>query len=348
MTLTGHNQAWPTVADGSEQGAELRVLGLTGQEERTYRELLRCRSATTEQLRASLGLSAEEADRIFGSLQSKGFASWSTGAPPRLLASPPGPAVDVLALEIERELQRARVAAARLAAGWSASPHDRQVDEIVEIINGREAMSRRFESMLKSAREEILGFVARPLVVSERANADLNLEALHRGLRSRSIYERAVFEAPGVAGLVAECETAGEEARIVDRLPGKMLVVDRATALLPVNLEMPGVEPGAAVVHAPLTDSLTALFEELWRRAVPVALAGRPAGADSGGPADDDIRLLSLLVAGLSDDTAGRQLGMSRRTVHRRLGRLMHAVGVDTRLQLVWRATTNGWLPPPT
>jgi DNA-binding NarL/FixJ family response regulator len=113
-----------------------------------------------------------------------------------------------------------------------------------------------------------------------------------------------------------------------------------------VNLDVPGVEPSAAVVHAPLTSSLTALFEELWARAVPMTRRD-DLGAAAGLPSAEDRRLLFLLVGGLSDDVVGRQLGMSRRTVHRRLQRLMAAAGVESRLQLVWWATAAGWLPAP-
>jgi len=51
-----------------------------------------------------------------------------------------------------------------------------------------------------------------------------------------------------------------------------------------------------------------------------------------------------LLLAGLSDDTIGHRLGMSTRTVYRRIKRLMDIVGAETRLQLGWHAARAGWL----
>jgi DNA-binding NarL/FixJ family response regulator len=56
--------------------------------------------------------------------------------------------------------------------------------------------------------------------------------------------------------------------------------------------------------------------------------------------------MMSLLVAGLSDESVAHYLGISRRTLQRRLTRLMKNAKVDTRLQLVWRATSEGWLEP--
>jgi DNA-binding NarL/FixJ family response regulator len=43
--------------------------------------------------------------------------------------------------------------------------------------------------------------------------------------------------------------------------------------------------------------------------------------------------LLGLLVAGLKDETIARQLGVSLRTVQRRIAALMHELGARTRFQ---------------
>jgi DNA-binding CsgD family transcriptional regulator len=323
------------------------VVGLSPLEEQAYRLLLRRRSATPAQLGEELGLTPRETAEACEALERKGFASRTTGTETHLLAAPPSAAVDVVALQLERQVQQARVAAARLADEWAAAADGRRVEELVQIVTGAEAMAHRFELLLAGAQHEILGFVAQPLLVADQINVDANVQALGRGVRSRTIYERALFDIPRVADLVAQCEAAGEKAGVVEALPSKMILVDRTIALLPVNLDVPGVEPSAALVHAPLTDSLVALFEELWRRAVPLALTDDASGARPRpeAPNGEDRRLLSLLVGGLSDDAVGRQLGLSRRTVHRRLQRLMAAAGVDSRLQLVWWATSAGWLP---
>jgi DNA-binding NarL/FixJ family response regulator len=50
----------------------------------------------------------------------------------------------------------------------------------------------------------------------------------------------------------------------------------------------------------------------------------------------DDRHLLSLLVAGLTDEAAGARLGISRRTVARRVQQLMERTNSRSRLQLGW------------
>ena len=73
----------------------------------------------------------------------------------------------------------------------------------------------------------------------------------------------------------------------------------------------------------------TAYFDLAWRHAVPApSLNGREAGGDP--------KLVELLELGMKDEAIARHLGVSLRTVRRRVAHLMAANGVDTRFQLGW------------
>jgi DNA-binding NarL/FixJ family response regulator len=61
-------------------------------------------------------------------------------------------------------------------------------------------------------------------------------------------------------------------------------------------------------------------------------------------PDGTDLRILSLLLAGLTDLSAAKQLDLGLRTVQRRVKRLMEIAGVTTRLQLGWQAYERGWV----
>ena len=57
-----------------------------------------------------------------------------------------------------------------------------------------------------------------------------------------------------------------------------------------------------------------------------------------------DRDLLKLLLLGLTDAAAGAQLGISVRTVQRRVAELMEAAGVTTRIQLGAEAVRRDWV----
>lgn len=160
---------------------------------------------------------------------------------------------------------------------------------------------------------------------------------------------------------------------MLDRLPVRLAIVDASTAICPLVPDRDGGEPSAAVIgRSQLLDALLALFESHWRVATrlrlddPLTVAAaenrRPDPEDhpSDGyqPDADEARLLSLFVAGVPDKSIASQLGVSRRTVQRRIADLMAAAacghparagvpGRPTRLALTPKGPTVGrrWTP---
>ena len=90
------------------------------------------------------------------------------------------------------------------------------------------------------------------------------MELLQRGVAVRGIYAREVLEMPGSLTMIREWVAAGEQARVLDSLPLKMVIADRREALVPLNLSEPGME-GAIAIHAsPLLEALTVILELGW------------------------------------------------------------------------------------
>ena len=57
-----------------------------------------------------------------------------------------------------------------------------------------------------------------------------------------------------------------------------------------------------------------------------------------------DRQLLSLLMAGLTDEAIAAHLRVSVRTIERKTRALMDAADVRTRMQLAWKAAQQHWL----
>jgi DNA-binding NarL/FixJ family response regulator len=197
--------------------------------------------------------------------------------------------------------------------------------------------------MQDTARDEILWFCrANPLAMQGPENQEES-SALARGVRYRAIYERELLEKPGELASIVESVAAGEEARTLPVLPVRLAIADRTLALCPlVPDESRGVgEPTAALIRSSeLLDALVALFESYWERATPV-LTDAPAAELP----ESEVLLLSLFISGMPDKSIATQLGVSRRTVQRRLDRLMSLAGVDTRTALAFQAARRDWLP---
>jgi DNA-binding NarL/FixJ family response regulator len=80
----------------------------------------------------------------------------------------------------------------------------------------------------------------------------------------------------------------------------------------------------------------------VWQDSTPLVLDNPH--VEAGPPMGQDREVLSLLLAGLTDEAIARELDVTVRTVGRRVRQLMDAAGVNTRIQLGWQASRPGWL----
>jgi DNA-binding CsgD family transcriptional regulator len=327
----------------------LEVAGLDAAEESAYRTLLRFPAASDAELAGHLGVSLTEATALLLSLEARGMASVVPGPLPRYRATAPDLALAPLVHSRERELREIRVRITQLTEEYrSRGGAQRGTSEFVELVHGARAIALRVDQLQRNARKEVRGLVKPPVVAVSAQDNDAEYDVLAEGVRYRVIYDRELLMLPGDPYMVSEAASKGEEARIAVDLPLKLAIADDDLALVPVADTAPGGEPCAVLVHqSGLLDALVALFETLWVSSTPI-LVGANGHIDEDSPAEEptagDMRLLSLLLAGLTDQSIALQLGLSTRTVQRRLHDLIKLTGVRTRVQLIWQATKRGWI----
>jgi DNA-binding CsgD family transcriptional regulator len=318
---------------------------LDAREEQAYRLLVGLSAAKAADLAEVAELPPHEADDVLQRLQAKGLVAVQQADEPVFRALPPDVALGTTLLRRQESLEAARKTVAALSEEFRASASRRDAHHLVEVIVGAATLRERLRDLQESAREEILWFCrANPLAMQGADNTE-EYGALSRGVRYRAIYERALLETPGELDSIAEGVSWGEEARALPTLPVRLAIVDRSTAVCPLVRDDESIgEPTAAVIgRGQLLDALLALFESHWEQATPVRLQPDDTLVAEG--LDDSERfLLSLLVAGVPDKSIASQLGISRRTVQRRLDRMMALAGVDTRTGLAYQAAKRGWI----
>lgn len=262
------------------------------------------------------------------------------GEPARFAASAPDVALDALLVDRERQLQRAREHAERLAATYHA--YASEPGPLVEVVTGHNAVQQRLSQIWRGTRHE-LRCLDRPPYLDLHGTAADGLDLLAAGISCRTIYERASLEPPDAFAGIEELIRAGEQARVLPELPMKLYLADGRLAVLPLQ---PGPSTTATLIVHPcsLLDALGTLFEGLWQRALPLNLpTGHTTSTRPARPArsarsarhdtDDDRRLIALLLSGLTDEAIAHQLGLGYRTVQRRVAALLEALGVHTRFQ---------------
>ena len=303
------------------------ALGLTDTEEAVYVALLTGRGSTADEVAREIGLTDGRARAAVGRLTDLGFVTHRPGSPTRLTPVPPDLAVSALAARRRQELGEAERTALHLAAQYPAEQRTHP-DELIEVVVGRPAVAARFAHLAQRIEHEMLVLDRPPYAQTVSDANGPEIDALTRGISVRGIYAPEAFEEPGAFFQARRAEEAGERARVHADVPMKLVIVDGATAMLPMTAT--GDVESSMVVHAPMVvAALVRMFELLWRQASPLS-----DWADHIEPNDGiDHELLLMLGTGMKDEAVARELGISVRTLGRRLSGLLEALGARTRFQ---------------
>lgn len=324
------------------------LLGMSGDAEQVYGELIGGSPVTVADLATRTRLSGSVLHAALGSLEENRLIQRQPGPPPTYQAIDPAIALDVLLLAHEHELKRARVAAQELAARYRLALGSRDPAELVEVVSGREAILDRLAFIYRAARREIRGFDKPPYAAKPGISAATEFEfnLIDRGGAARVIYERAAIEVPGRLDDLEVGLAHGEQARVLPELPTKLIIVDDVIAILPLQSAPEDLESSVVVHESGLLRAISALFEAFWQVAMPLRLPGSADDDRPDGPAEQERRILVLMSAGLPDDAIARQLGLSERTYQRRVQTMMRRLHAQTRFQLARQASLQGWLSP--
>ena len=317
----------------------LTKLGATPAEDRVYRFLVTAVSAPECEIADATGLSEDDVREALESLIRRGLVERMPDSPARFVAASPG-VVESMIAERLSELRTAQQTLDGLASDYRANSLAREAGGVFEIMRGQDALRQCSIGLLSSARSEVLNLIKPPLI-AVRPNEQIGPA---ESVRNRIVYETAALE-PAILDALRAGLCDGDEAKVHTKLPIKMLVADHSVALLPL-VQHDTTPIGVLVRESALLDALLTLFEYVWATAIPLHVGNGGANGSSNGAlfSEDDREVLSLLLAGLSDEAIAMHRKTSVRTVQRKVRALMTTANVRTRMQLAWEAARHDWV----
>ncbi|WP_030275027.1 hypothetical protein [Streptomyces sp. NRRL B-24484] len=303
--------------------------GLTDDQERLYRYLLRRPRAGSAEAAAELGVPG--VPQVLDELQALGLLDGHR------IPLPPAAAVDLL---VRRRVERTSRELARLATAFDAvrdlaeEARQGRAVELVERIEDSEEVSHRVRAMFDRA--EIMN--AKPLPRGRFPYSDEAARTYRRrladGLVSRTMVGTGALRDPQELAYAREWHGHGDLHRVSAEPFRPMLIVDRRIAFVLVSPGRP--DAGTLEIRQPgIVSVLVDLFERLWRRA---------AELDGLDLTEAEAEVLHALAAYDKDETAARALGMSLRKYRAHVAGLVSRLGAATRFQAALRATERGWL----
>jgi hypothetical protein len=320
-------------------GSLLEPVGLGSAESALYLKVLSAPRATTAQLASAMETTPARIRPRLRRLVGAGLVTRLAGSPARYTAAPPEAAFDALVADRHQELERFRFRARELTSTFQEVNAKAAGGPLVELIEGTAQIRHRVEQMQLGARTGMKVVDCPPYFDSPVANP-IEFQLLRRGVSCQVVYEASGLENGERMAFAMACIAAGEQARSLPSVRTKMLIADGREAMVPLSFA--GAEPTAAlfVRACPMLTALVTCFDLLWERAVPIMTTD----AASDLLDQRDLELLALLAGGAKDAAITRALGITQRTMTRRVGRLLDLLDARTRFQAGLQSGRRGWL----
>lgn len=322
-------------------GSALGLVGLSSGDDEIYRRVLRASGSSKERMAEVTGLDVPELEQVLGRLVALGLVRLEDGD---VVAEPPA---EVLGRVIRGETERMQRESADLDALRNLLPtliseHLAASQRRGEVVDVHAVEQTDVVSLLRSLAQESSGDLLwfRPDQWRLPISGDLDRlvsEMVASGRRSRAVYPaRALEQAPDVLRARAEL---GEQIRIVGVVPSRLSVFGDEVGLVPDRWGE-GTSRRLVVREHSLVGALKTLFQNVWERGM--AVPGLDMGVDEG---DGQRRLLlHELSRGAKDEHIARTLGVSLRTVRRRIADVLEELEAESRFQAGAEAVRRGWI----
>ena len=163
-------------------------------------------------------------------------------------------------------------------------------------------------------------------------------DSIAAGVEFRMLYDAQHASDQWGSYSIEQSVRAGEQARVRQTVPLKMMHVDDTVAL--VTIDHTGAQ-GALHIESPaLLTLLAEWFDAMWSAPDTTPISGKV--PDELTPARQKV--LTLLASGLTDESIANHTGTAVRTVRRHVSAILEILQVDSRFAAGVAAVRRGWL----
>ncbi|PZP28336.1 MAG: hypothetical protein DI603_19420 [Roseateles depolymerans] len=316
----------------------MQPLGLSGAAEAVYRTLLRRPGLGTAALQQLVQGLDEPLEAMLEALLRRGLVRRGGEAMNGWQATAPEVAIELLLMERQAELNEARRVLPELQADLARDSSATSLGDVQIVPADPNEQLHAYLKLFEQAQHSILSFVRPPFLLAAPEPMEAARDAARkRGVRIRSILAPEVMAWDGWHAAAAQSIASGDDLRVLDGLPFKLLLVDGNAGMLPLHADDPQ-GPVLRLGNTAVLQSLVLLFEQHWAEAVP-ALEAQTSPAETGADGDAAMQeLVTVLAAGANDKTAAHALGISDRTLQRRMAALIALLRAKSRFQAGWLA----------
>jgi DNA-binding CsgD family transcriptional regulator len=258
---------------------------------------------------------------------------------------PPDTALPHAAARLERQGAALRAITGEMTMVYLAARRETATTaQSVQVLHSLDDITRAM-ARLRNTTEEAKALQAP--TASTRALLSLPVHALgpmpaspgRPGLSAQVVYDPRCVEPAGALSVMMARGERGERSRFFHDLPFSLFVAPGEGAVIDATTGDRRGDSGLLVSAPQLVEAAEALADRVWMLSTALPTLNDTEVAD-----DRDRTIVLLLSTGATDAAIARHLGVSQRTVERRVRAILDLLGVTTRFQAGVQAGRRGWI----
>jgi sugar-specific transcriptional regulator TrmB len=243
-------------------------LGLSEYEANIYCLLLKREYATASEIAKLTQISRPRVYSLLANLVAKNFCAEHLGGVKKYSVVPPEVALSQLSETFSKKSKEAIQLSRELEKMYKQRKSSNNPLDFIQVLRTVPSIVKKVEEMEASSQKHVCSFCKPPYAMDTSKLDELNvtqLESLQRGVRYRSIYEVEENRRDDFIKMVAHFRKKGEEVRITNYLPLKLILFDEDKVVYTLENKVPTSTLTAMVIeHSDLAKTLKYTFEQFW------------------------------------------------------------------------------------
>lgn len=146
--------------------------------------------------------------------------------------------------------------------------------DYIEVLTDGATIKERWQTIQSGTEKELLIFTKPPYTGTLEDNIDSQSDVMHKGITYKSIYEYKDAITPAgqeeLAAIVESYINLGEEARLIDELPMKLVISDETITMFALNDRI-SLEPSITTMlvnHPSFAFAMKKMFQAIWENSL--------------------------------------------------------------------------------
>lgn len=256
---------------------KLARFGFTEYESKAYSVLLSGDLLTANELGKLAKIPHGRIYSILNTLEAKGLCITFPGAVKKFKAVNPKAALKDLIENKKKALDEMITIKEELEKEFETKKTNNTPLDYIQILTSKQSQVAKFDELIKVSKSSLYSFNKPPYATGfkrnlkeiDKASAPLK-KIINEGTRVKALFEAEKVEIEAFIDMIQYYDSIGEEVRIYEKLPLKMLLSDNEKVMVSLrNAHGSSFKLTSMIVeHSDLTTALADLFEVYWEKAL--------------------------------------------------------------------------------